>query len=672
MLMNRFLSVIVITLLFTSYIKSEPTSKYKFTIDSLYKYPNYLKKYWKWSTIDKPEMADLGLDDSNWKSANPILNLHDTSNAMFNGIAWFRLHLNIDTSLQGKPLAISITHLGASEIYIDGKLINSFGTINGQDSSIYIDPREVPFIITLKDTGEHILAIRYANYNAHSNLSKFKYPKAGFELMIGAADNFIAIKNERSTIITFMLMILSGIFLALCLVHLFLYFYHRSDKSNLFFSSFMFGIALLFIIGFTCYASTSPTKVLWSILLINPTIILACISLSGFTKELFVKKYWRLLIIIAIGLLSIITSIFSTQYFPIVTITLIITVSFEAVFTIIFAMIKKVKGAKIIGSGILFFSLCILILFGLAIIGKGNFDDSTSGGQIIEILIALSVLSVPISMSLFQAWRFANINKDLEIQLQQVKQLSQKTLEQEQEKKKILESQKEKLEEEVSIRTSELRNEKKKSDDLLLNILPAEVAEQLKEKGHADAKHFNQVTVLFTDFKNFTALSEQMSAQELVDEINYCYSEFDKIITECGIEKIKTIGDAYMCAGGLPQATETNAEDTIVAAMKMLDFMSREAKIRNTQGRKFFEIRIGIHTGPVVAGIVGIKKFAYDIWGDTVNIASRMESSGESGKINMSGSTYELVKDKFTCTYRGKIEAKNKGLIDMYFIENTF
>jgi class 3 adenylate cyclase len=213
--------------------------------------------------------------------------------------------------------------------------------------------------------------------------------------------------------------------------------------------------------------------------------------------------------------------------------------------------------------------------------------------------------------------------------------------------------------------------EKKKSDDLLLNILPAEVAEQLKEKGHADAKHFNQVTVLFTDFKNFTYLSEQMSAQELVDEINYCYSEFDKIITECGIEKIKTIGDAYMCAGGLPQATETNAEDTIMAAMKMLDFMSREAEKRNAQGRKFFEIRIGVHTGPVVAGIVGIKKFAYDIWGDTVNIASRMESSGESGKINVSGSTYELVKDKFTCTYRGKIEAKNKGLIDMYFIENT-
>ncbi len=214
---------------------------------------------------------------------------------------------------------------------------------------------------------------------------------------------------------------------------------------------------------------------------------------------------------------------------------------------------------------------------------------------------------------------------------------------------------------------NKIKKGKKRSDELLLNILPAEVAEELKTTGATTAKDFSEVTVMFTDFKNFTATSEQLSAQELVNEINYCYSAFDNIITKYGIEKIKTIGDSYMCAGGLPVANKTNAEDVVRAAIDIRDFMLHE-KEKRAESKPIFEIRIGCNTGPVVAGIVGIKKFAYDIWGDTVNIASRMESSGEPGKVNISGRTYDLVKDKFTCSYRGKIEAKNKGMIDMYFV----
>ncbi len=214
-----------------------------------------------------------------------------------------------------------------------------------------------------------------------------------------------------------------------------------------------------------------------------------------------------------------------------------------------------------------------------------------------------------------------------------------------------------------------VRKGKQRSDELLLNILPSETAEELKATGTAKAKDFSEVTVMFTDFRNFSQLSKRMNAQQLVNEINYCYSAFDDIISKYGIEKIKTIGDSYMCAGGLPVPNKTHAFDVVSAAIEMRDFMLEERRKREAEGRIFFEIKIGIHTGPVVAGIVGIRKFAYDIWGDTVNVASRMESADEAGKINISEATYELVKDKFSCTYRGKIAAKNMGEIDMYFVE---
>lgn len=225
------------------------------------------------------------------------------------------------------------------------------------------------------------------------------------------------------------------------------------------------------------------------------------------------------------------------------------------------------------------------------------------------------------------------------------------------EQKKLIESQ-----------AKTLAIEKLRSDELLLNILPSEVAEELKEKGSAEAKLVDDVTVMFTDFKGFTEISEKLSPKELLAEINICFSEFDRIMQKHGIEKIKTIGDSYMAAGGLPLPNTTHAFDVVSASLEIQQFMLNHSQQRMNQGLPFFEIRIGIHTGPVVAGIVGVRKFAYDIWGDTVNTASRMESSGESGQVNISGDTYALVKDKFSCHHRGKIKAKNKGEIDMYFV----
>ncbi len=215
----------------------------------------------------------------------------------------------------------------------------------------------------------------------------------------------------------------------------------------------------------------------------------------------------------------------------------------------------------------------------------------------------------------------------------------------------------------------DLSVEKKRSDELLLNILPAEVVNELKSTGSSKAKTFSMVTVMFTDFKDFTDVSGKISGELLVDEINYCFSAFDNIIQNYKIEKIKTVGDAYICVGGMPELNFTHSTDIIAAAIEIRDFMLNRKIEKESRGEIPFQIRVGIHTGPGVAGIVGVKKFAYDIWGDTVNIASRMESSGEAGKVNISGATYELVKTKFNCTYRGKIAAKHKGDIDMYFVE---
>jgi class 3 adenylate cyclase len=216
---------------------------------------------------------------------------------------------------------------------------------------------------------------------------------------------------------------------------------------------------------------------------------------------------------------------------------------------------------------------------------------------------------------------------------------------------------------------TEIQKEKDRSDELLLNILPSETADELKLNGAVKARNFELVTVMFTDFKGFTYMAEKLSAQELVSEIDYCFKAFDQIIFEHNIEKIKTIGDAYMCAGGLPLANKTNPLDVVKAALEIQEFMIRLKHEKEAQSLPYFEVRIGIHTGPVVAGVVGTRKFQYDIWGDTVNIAARMESSGEVGKVNISQTTFELIKTQFECTYRGKIDAKNKGAIDMYFVD---
>ena len=215
-----------------------------------------------------------------------------------------------------------------------------------------------------------------------------------------------------------------------------------------------------------------------------------------------------------------------------------------------------------------------------------------------------------------------------------------------------------------------IEDEKERSEKLLLNILPLETAQELKETGRATPKQYELVSVLFTDFKGFTTIAEKLTPEELVWELNKCFFEFDKIIDKHNLEKIKTIGDAYMCAGGIPVANTSNPVEIVRAGLEIKEYMDKQNAEREANGQEYWELRIGIHTGKVIAGVVGKNKFAYDIWGDAVNTASRMESSGSPGQVNISGDTYNLVKDHFKCSHRGKVHAKNKGDIDMYFVES--
>lgn len=224
------------------------------------------------------------------------------------------------------------------------------------------------------------------------------------------------------------------------------------------------------------------------------------------------------------------------------------------------------------------------------------------------------------------------------------------------------------LEQIINKRTEDLIIEKEKSETLLANVLPKNTASEIMAKGKATKIKYNFVTVLFSDIQGFTKIAEEMNPEVLIDELDKFFFYFDSVVEKFGIEKIKTIGDAYMCAGGIPEKNRTNPVEVILAALEMQVYMNNLKETSEIEGMKYWDIRIGIHTGTVVAGVVGQKKLSYDIWGDTVNTASRMESSGEAGKINISGTTYEFVKDFFTCEYRGKMPVKYKGELEMYFV----
>ena len=658
---------------------AQPTNYIKvITKDSL---PNNLIENWRFKVGDDSAYASLGYNDSGWEVRNPKLTLKLTKKDpfVFDTVGWFRLHLYIDSSLADMPLMLKMKHLGASEVFIDGKKVAQHGSIKDRVNSKYSNPNNIP-IPTKLAPGHHLIAVRYANYKALHNSDVYRNNTAGFSMGIGRADEFVYTEYYGTLMSTTFIIFIFTFFFAFFLLHLFLFLYNKKEKANIYFSLFCLSFGLLFL---TFYFTSFdwPIATLSTSHLLMFTCTGTFMFLSGFLNELFSKNKLRFTIIAGMSILAIIIWILYYKAGAVICFLMIATVCIEAVVLITRAMYRRVKGAAIVGMGILFFTLLLLSAIVILIYNDGlMINDSTTEGKLIELGVVVIILSIPVSMSIYLARNFAWINKSLTIQLKQVETLSARTIEQEQEKQRMLESRQEELEKEVAIRTSEVRTqkekiekqhselkaEKQKSDDLLLNILPAEIAEELKESGKSAAKHFDHVSVLFTDFVDFTKAGERMTPQELVGELHTCFKKFDEIISKYNIEKIKTIGDAYLAVSGLPQSNADHAINTVRAAIEIRDFIAQR---KQAMPDKSFHIRIGIHSGSVVAGIVGVKKFAYDIWGDTVNTGARMEQHGEPGKINISQATYELIKDRFECHYRGKITAKNKGEMSMYFVE---
>jgi len=244
-------------------------------------------------------------------------------------------------------------------------------------------------------------------------------------------------------------------------------------------------------------------------------------------------------------------------------------------------------------------------------------------------------------------------------QSESLRRLSRQTMAQLELRRKLIE---------LSSARQALESEKTRSDKLLLNILPGSIAEELITNNEVEPRHYDSATIMFTDFVGFTRIAEASEPRTLINDLNQHFSAFDEIVAQHNLEKLKTIGHAYMCAGGLPEENRTHPADACRAALEIQDYMTRVNRQREKMRLAPWELRIGLHTGPVMAGVVGKMKFTYDIWGDAVNVAARVESNGEAGRIVLSESTYQHAKNQFDCEHRGLIEAKNKGLLDTYYL----
>ncbi len=625
---------------------------------------------------DDPAFAARELDERIWHP----LDSFDLAGTAVGQVYWVRFHLLVDPKLAHVPIDLGIFTQGARDVFVNGELVERSGTIpaygtgEGSQAAPFVPRRQVRLRFA-GDGAFETIAIR-CDYTPVFLGNAETANTLEFTLHLPEITGTIE-RMEDSTLLQYGLFV--GINLIIMLLAGGVMSRSKRDRSWLMLALFSLFMALVGITNIPPKGDFGlPLQAVSGISLLNPLVYpLQLFFLVGVMRALFATVDRHSTLLFGALTLLMIAASYEAYFCPATSggydSWLTIFYFFEVARQAVRAVRNRVHGSWIIGIGAVLF-----IINGVFLEQYYQYTGQEMARWLRTFLRFSYYLTMPVTIAIFLAMRSAHQNR-------------------------LLARQRDELDQEVHNRTAELRHEKERSDELLLNILPHEVAEELKDTGAAAAKHFAQATILFTDFKGFTEASEKLSPQELVEELNTCFKAFDNIITARGIEKIKTIGDAYMCAGGLPDPKTSSPADVVHAALEMQAFMTARKAERDAQGLPAFEMRLGIHTGPVVAGIVGVKKFQYDIWGDTVNTASRMESSGEVGQVNISESTYRMVVgdrlsvvelgdgsrtiDKsgrnatddqkpttasaFHFTPRGKVQAKGKGEMEMYFVRRS-
>jgi len=627
-----------------------------------------LDSCWKYHPGDDTTWAAYNYPDENWDTLSTIMKFDQMDEGYFPGIGWFRLHLSIDSSLMNKTFILLMRHNGASEIYHNGDLLKRNGNLGIDNKpNRYLDPINIPIPIHFSNDQNQVIAIRYANKDAAQIYKSYKLAPAGFNMSI--TDTPTITQTLLGTSIgTNVIVMLFTIFLILGGLHLLLFLFFTENQSNLYYGIFAIFFAIIILASFFQLSPIfTPSFVIAYGYYIEMFTPFEFVFLMLLVYNLFYDKIHNFIWIIAgvsLGITAL--SFFNVPWKNIVFGIMLFFVFIEIFRVVIRAMIKKISGSWIVGTGILIFILMIATVILIALWqGSSALQGTGPFAIFLSLMIILAVISVPISMSVFLARDFAVTNKNLKVQLSTVKVLSAKSIEQEKEKQKILAGQKEILELQVKERTAELESEKEKTEQLLLNTLPLKVVNELKTNGVSEPESFENVTVYFSDIVGFTNISTKLEPAALIAELNEMFTAFDDIMERNNCERIKTIGDAYLAVCGMPVKKENHAELMAKSAIEICTYLDQ----RNQNAKIQWRIRIGLHSGKVVGGIVGVKKYIYDVFGDTINTTSRMESNSEPMRINLSETTYKLISDKFTFTPREPMEIKGKGMMRMFFLE---
>ena len=604
---------------------------------------------------DPPDAAEHNANDTSWVR----LRTSQDSVPVNGSVHWVRTWLAPAADLKDRPLVLNVGGKGVVTVYLNGRPVLGPIDLSARLHDARVPPASIPLGL-LVDGPPEVVALRIEGAPGTS----FRALEA--TLSLHDADTHYTVQQD---------MVHYGIFIGINLIIVLLALViGRADRGRdgwglLALLSFLAALEIITDLGGDHAAlgwSVNVRRAMgvlntllipWSPFVLLMVLAAMGVPLSPRRKRAYVLAAFTLSVIILLALVGIATDLvdvrdgfaFDGDQAWAVVLGIVLLVVF-AVIVVWFSidvvrfgirLLRTPGNARWIGAGAVASSLLALVL---------NSVGASTGIGINSWLGLLAeyctYVAVPVSIAVYMAIRSAEHNR-------------------------LVARQRDELDLEVQERTAELRTEKERSDALLLNILPAEVAEELKQQGSAEARHFDHASVLFTDFKGFTTMAASVDPTELLQELNTCFKAFDGIIERHGVEKIKTIGDSYMCAAGLPDPGRSSAVDVVHAALEMQRFMAQRRAERTALGHPSFEMRVGIHTGPVVAGIVGVKKFQYDIWGDTVNTASRMESHSEVGEVNISRDTFEQVKGTpgLRFTPRGFLEVKGKGAMEMFFVE---